>query len=379
MSFAFDPPPCSLPPSGDLQARDQKVDWQRLESIVHHDPARRGLASFRHANQPLDAGHYRAAAIDLAQRATGVGIVTGFCARGPDGVTAETDGPPGALFLARALSALGIRVWLISDQYASPLLAAGLRHWRLRSVSLLEMPLAATATFNSSAGGAGSSGTAALIDRWMRDFWDSALPQKLSHLIAIERPGPSHSASTLAARADATPETLARFAADVPAADQGICHSMRGDNLEAWTAPLHRLFDEIEQQQGLVTTIGIGDGGNEIGMGRYAWQTLVEAIGSEAAPRIICRVPTHYGLIAGVSDWGAYALALSLAVLRGESDKARNWTSVGQSALIEAIVQETSAVDGVALLHQATVDGLPLEAYLRPLDQLRELLQITVD
>ena len=54
-------------------------------------------------------------------------IVTGFTIPGTDPPTAETDGPLGALFLARALAPLGISVAIAADGTAMPALAAGLK------------------------------------------------------------------------------------------------------------------------------------------------------------------------------------------------------------------------------------------------------------
>jgi hypothetical protein len=117
-----------------------RIDWPALEALVHCDPAARGLASFRLAAAPLDAGQLRAAAVHLARHASGVAIVTGFCALAHDRVTTETDGPPGALYFARALIALGVDALLITDRYALPLLEVGCYLWRLDRKILVEFP-----------------------------------------------------------------------------------------------------------------------------------------------------------------------------------------------------------------------------------------------
>jgi hypothetical protein len=38
------------------------------------------------------------------------------------------------------------------------------------------------------------------------------------------------------------------------------------------------------------------------------------------------------------------------------------------------LVAQTRAVDGLTLRREATVDGLPLDVYLRPLEEMRKLL-----
>ncbi len=84
-----------------VAARAQNLDWSALRRAMHRDPGGRGLAGYRRHGKPLDSDPMRAAALDLANRACKVAIVTGFCAIAGEHVTAETDGPPGALFLRR--------------------------------------------------------------------------------------------------------------------------------------------------------------------------------------------------------------------------------------------------------------------------------------
>ena len=70
-----------------------------------------------------------------------VAVVTGFYiphARPPCG---ETDGPLGALFLARALVPLGIEVLLVTDAFCLPALEAGITAAGLRKrVPLIPLP-----------------------------------------------------------------------------------------------------------------------------------------------------------------------------------------------------------------------------------------------
>ena len=59
----------------------------------------------------------------------------------------------------------------------------------------------------------------------------------------------------------------ARFERDVPPEHRDVCHNMRGRDITAWTAPAHLLFESVAKTRPDVRTIGIGDGGNELGMG----------------------------------------------------------------------------------------------------------------
>ncbi len=360
-------------PPASIAAADGAIDWPALEAVVHVDPAGRGLASYRRALAPLDAGQLRASALHIARHAQSVGIVTGFCVISDDGVTAETDGPPGALFLARALLALGIEVCLISDSYALPLLEYGCDLWKLDRGLLVEIPFEAGPPA-SVARQRNDRGNNAKTDCWVRDFFASPRARSLTHVVSVERPGPSHTLESLEAHLQSAPAVLEQFAAAVPAEHRDICHSMRGEPINAHTAKTHRLFDVIADQSRSITTIGVGDGGNEIGMGRFDWPSLVEAIGSHGAERIVCRIATDFAIIAGVSNWAAYALALAVVRLRGTVDLGQDWDARGQRRLIEGMVREARAVDGLTRRREPTVDGLPLDEYSRPLDEMRKLL-----
>jgi len=335
------------------------IDWSALERWLHQDPGRRGLASYCQEVQALDADQLAGAASHLAQNARCVAIVTGFCITGTEPLSAETDGPAGALYLGRTLATLGVEVTWLSDRYGLPLLEAGCRAWQL-TPNLREIPL------QPAKQGRGTESD------WSRQFLASDLGRRLTHLISIERAGPSHTLRSLARqpRNGELPRTA--FLELVPEHDRDVCHNMRGDSIDAQTAPAYGLFDQIAQQQLPITTIGIGDGGNEIGMGRFAWEDLVAALGPHSAP-ILCRVATDYALIAGISDWGGYALADAVACLRGRSDLLEWPLETELPRLLDALVA-AGAVDGVTRQRTPTVDGLSLDTYLSVPLAIRRLL-----
>lgn len=329
------------------------MDFSALEAIIRQDPGGRGLASFRRDGQWLAPGMLAHAARDLAHTSGAVAIVTGFCVAEVDPPVAETDGPPGALYLARALTALGREVAIVSDASALKLLALGCRLWKL-DVELVELPLTRRESQS--------------VDRLL----PSSLWERLSHLVAIERVGPSHTLESLAAQAGNGPAARARFEAEVPLAHRDACHNMRGVMIDEHTAPAHLLFEQAGVGKNRFKTIGIGDGGNEIGMGAIPWEILRDALQGEHAGQIICRIATDFLILAGVSNWGAYALACAVTELRGRSDLIHTWDEAKQRALIECLVSEGGAVDGVTRRREPTVDGLPLNSYLGVLEQIRQ-------
>ena len=65
-------------------------------------------------------------------------------------------------------------------------------------------------------------------------------------------------------------------------------------------------------KSGKITTVGIGDGGNEIGMGKVH-QQVIEHI--QNGRNIASTVATDHLVTAGVSNWGGSALVAALRVL----------------------------------------------------------------
>jgi D-glutamate cyclase len=325
-------------------------DYQALEQLIHRDPGGRGLASFQHEGTFLDAGQLALGARSLAA-ARSVGIVTGFCVVDAEPPAAETDGPPGALFLARALLALGIEVTLVSDRFACPLLRAGCEAWNLPGEIVCEV-------------------APADVDQLLNDHG-----RTWTHLIAIERVGPNHTLASLLAQPRDHAPPAAQFEQEVPPAERDVCHNMRGMPVDSVTVPLHRPFEIIRERRLPIVTIGLADGGNEIGTGRIAWEMVRAAVRSPVAGRIACRIATDYLILAGVSDWAAYALAMSVCVERGKREVISPWNSAGQRILIETLVR-AGALDGVTRTSQATVDGLPLERYLEVFEEIRRVLGV---
>jgi len=147
----------------------------------------------------------------------------------------------------------------------------------------------------------------------------------------------------------------------------GRYRNMRGLDISATTAPLDGLFLEASRRG--LTTIGIGDGGNEIGMGKV----FAEALSTiDHGADIASTVATDFCIAAGVSNWGAYGLAGALSVLAG-----RDLLPAAENCVkdIVRVVQTGGAVDGVTHRRVATVDGLDLSVSVRMLENIRR--QIT--
>jgi hypothetical protein len=311
---------------------DERLD--ALRELIQRDPANRGLRTDPDDNLlTRTMGDFAASCRGIAEAPRpSVCVVTGFYIPHGQPPACETDGPLGAVFLARALSALHVPVLLVTDESMGTALEAGL---------------------DAAGVAAGSSGvaTAYLGAPPHHGAWAPSAAvggdDSCTHLIALERVGPSHA--------------------------DGRCRTMRGLDVTAHTAPAHRLFESAAMRDPPVKTIGIGDGGNEIGMGKLPWDTIRRNVPN--GEQIACWVPTDHLIVAGVSNWGAYALAAGVLLLRGEKGDADFFDPDREREVLRVMVERGPLVDGVIGRPTATVDGLSWEEYAEPLAAMGRLLR----
>jgi hypothetical protein len=234
-------------------------------------------------------------------------VATGFFI--PSARATETDGPPGAVALARALSVLGYRVAYVTDEFSSPLLRA-LDPAR----PVHEFPVADHDASRERAAG--------LLAEVRPDV-----------LVAIERCG-------LTA--------------------EGAYRNMRGLDVTEFHAKLDYLFEDHP------CSVGIGDGGNEIGMGNLA--PVIPLIAPVAGQP--CVTKTTRLIISSVSNWGAWGLVATISKLKG-----RNLLlSVDEGRELLASAVALGAVDGVNGRRGGSVDGFPAEENDRVLGEMHAWL-----
>lgn len=289
----------------------------RIERLVQVDVGRNVAALFDAAGGGLRG----AASALLSARSGRVGLITGFYVPQGTPPAAETDGPLGAALLAKALGAVGIPCRLATDEPCRGACAAALVGAGARDVPIDIIALGAP--------------LAPLIETWRR--------AGITHAISIERCGRS---------ADGAPR------------------NMRGQDIGSYTAPLDDLF-----VAGPWETIAVGDGGNEIGMGAISRALIARHI--DHGETIACVTPAQHLIVAGVSNWGAYALIGALAALR------EDWrpTLLGcldealDRAVLEAMIEQGPAVDGVSRLPTLTVDNLDIATHHQVLRKIRTLVE----
>ena len=293
---------------------DPHLSVDRIERLVQVDVGRNITALFDAAR-----GGLRGSAAELSEASTvRVGLITGFYVPQGSPPAAETDGPVGAALLARGFDRVGIPCRLATDEPCLGTCAAA-----LAGAGVSDVPL-------------DCADIPDLIETWRRSG--------VTHAISIERCGRS---------ADGAPR------------------NMRGLDIGSYTAPLDDLFTA-----GPWETIAVGDGGNEIGMGSISRDLIARHV--EHGERIACVTPARHLIVAGVSNWGAYALLGALALLR------KDWRAgllacldeTIDKAVLAAAVDHGPAVDGVSRRRAMTVDNLELAVHHRKLREIRTLVEL---
>jgi D-glutamate cyclase len=283
----------------------------QIEAVIHRDVGRGMDAVF----QATRGGLWGAASGIAASSKPKIGLITGFFVPNGDPPAAETEGPAGAALMAFGLAGAGLSCRLATDTVCQSACKVA-----LDAAGTTGVPIDAVAPDGS---------VTAVADLWRQEGVD--------WVIAIERCG--------------------------PAAD-GRLRNMRGADISAHAAPLDRLFTA-----GPWRTIAIGDGGNEIGMGRVAIAQHVPL-----GEKIGCVVPADFLIAAGVSHWGAYAVMAGLGLLRPD------WSAAMLSgldpaldrAVVEAMVRDGPAVDGVSLRREATIDGFGMDVHREVMEAIRQ-------
>lgn len=310
-----------------------------LENRVQMDEGRRGIGEI------VVKGELYNAAAELLD-SNRVVIITGFPCLLDFSPPTETDGPLGAVAIARALISLGKDVVIATDECnEEPMLAAV-------AASGLFGPHLRLECF---AGGIGyDDGEAARLKQ---------LAQSVDMVVAIERAGPC---------------------------SDGLYKTMRGYDMSHLLAPLELLLlngddfnDAIDESKITVPkkkirSVAIGDGGNEVGMGKM-YQTILNS-SIPNAKEIACVVPCDHLLVSSVSNWGGYALAAALSVLAA-NNRHQSVHDLLPSCLVSSEKEteictrlvEAGARDGISKKQEMSIDGMPLATTLQTLEDLRKI------
>ncbi len=139
---------------------------------------------------------------------------------------------------------------------------------------------------------------------------------------------------------------------------KGVFHTITGNGRGRDVMASADALAEAAAAEGILT-IGVGDGGNEIGFGRIA-----EAV-AEVQPKgrvcacpcgagIATTVPTDVLVVAAISNWGGYGLAAGLAIATENKDVLHD-AAIEREMLRRCV--EAGAVDGIKARLMMGVDG----------------------
>lgn len=306
-----------MPPTNRGRNRGQNQDTKSLiheiERLIQVDVGRHVTALFEASRGGLLSAAAALATAPLVR----VGLITGFYVPLGSPPAAETDGPVGAALLARAFAEIAIPCRLATDEPCRSACAAALAGAGAKFVPV------------------DSTDPVTTVAAWRRSG--------ITHAVSIERCGRS--------------------------AD-GVPRNMRGLDIGSYTAPLDELFTA-----GPWETIAIGDGGNEIGMGSLPRELIAQHV--DHGETIACATPARHLIVAGVSNWGAYGLLGALAAFRDDW-RERLLACLDErldQSILETMVDDGPAVDGVSRLRAMTVDSLDLTVHHNKLREIRALVE----
>lgn len=267
------------------------MSGKTIEDIILQQDGRNMTALRPH----LSASYATEAAQLLLDHPGRVLIVSGFyilTAGAP-----ETDGPPGAVAIGNALDDLDCEVVYVTDSKSFAVMSSITRAGH----RVIEFPIS--------------------DHRQSSEFASKLLIDEApSAVVAIERCGYTSDGSML---------------------------NFHGLDISDHNAKTDHLFEQHPH------TIGIGDGGNEIGMGN-----LKDVIPNyDKLPKNPCVTSVAKLVIASVSNWGGYGLAAALSELSGRNllpsvEEEMEW--------LEKMV-DVGAVDGVSAENKPWADGFSPE------------------
>lgn len=251
-----------------------------------------------------------------------VGILTGAAV--PDFLpTGENDGPLGAFVLGRALRFLGYKVTFLAEAELNGIFAA------------------------------------------MSDFYKESFP-----MIQLAKDDPVDHATT-------APNLDILISIEKLGSNEfHVMHGATGTSRNGTRAHVDGLVARMEAEGKL--TIGIGDGGNEIGFGKIR----------EVARRLVnygdrCRCGCGGGIVTvtatrhlypvAVSNWGAYAVVSALGALTGEFQVLH--TPQHERELL-ALAKRVDCRDGASGTARESVDGVPAETSAAVVEILKTLAEV---
>jgi hypothetical protein len=271
--------------------------------------------------------------------ATGAGVA-------PKLPLGETDGPTGAAALAIALvKGLDAKVVLVTEDAHLPpveatvqLINAKLRTWSEATGIAREQVRVESFPIGMNPGQARA-----------RELMEQYHPDAL---VFVERDGPNV---------------------------EGQFHGVRGDCRDPSTVGYVYLLAYHAAERG-VLTIGIGDGGNEVGFGavRQSIRNVLPQQGRSLAGHasgVVTVVETDITVSASVSNWGACAVVAALGVVLADADVLHDPDT--EQELVAAALS-AGARDGATSKQSMAVDGIDIEGHRAFVALLKTVAEVSI-
>ena len=301
-----------------------------------------GRAVARRQPGPMCLGAARLILETLETRPGPVVIATGFPMGGG---LAETDGPVGAAFLARAVGvALGRPAVILSDACWEPVIrgacvGAGLTPLPLPPEGVKEVP-------------------------YLRAVHLALLPRR-------EQPDPRAAEELLAAL-----EPALLMAVERPGKNRrGAYHGLNGRPLPGWLIQVEDLL-ELARGRG-APLLAIGDGGNELGMGLVeedlgGFLPAARDCGCGCGGGSAAVAAADHLVAACVSNWGTCGVVAALALELGRPEVLHR--PEDEVRAIE-LCAAAGGLDGASVSPVPAVDGIPAREWHGMLASLRGILR----
>ena len=302
-----------------------------IDRWITADPGGRNTRELYDAASDGDALVAAAAAslLPAADAGAPVVIATGFPI--PPAGTPETDGPLGAVVVADALAVLGAEPIIVAETAVVEPITAIADALGSEPPEIVSLEPSASTAEPPASGDTTVASARSLLDR------------EPGAVVAVEKPGRT--------------------------AD-GSYRSMTGTDISASVAGVDALVAAARDRG--IPTVGVGDGGNEVGMGVV--QSAVEAH-IDHGETIAATTDVDDLVVAGVSNWGAYGVVAALSLQTG-----RDLLHTGdiERALLDAAVA-AGCVDGVTGAATPSVDGIPAPVHADIVDLLGDVCAVEID
>ena len=335
---------------------DDTAGYAMIDALLTIDLPARGVVDIAY---PLFRRHYGRPLFSLAaELLTGavrpgdsVVIATGFPNRTRiDPTIAESDGPVGAASMARAFEiGLGAAPIILVEEPIVAGTVAAVQALGLRCVSAEQAVASARSPSNLHAVAVVPSPMDPGEARRLAE--DLVAMNRVAAFLAIEKGGAN------------------------PA---GVVHYSRGTVASRWVAPLDPVMAVFEEAGAV--SIGIGDGGNEIGMGN-ADGALREVLpygaecGCPCGQGIVPARQTDLVLPVTVSNWGGYGVSAALALALGDP---RVLHDARAESRMLAAAGLAGLIDGVSGFTEPSSDGLSEGIHTSVVDLLAGIVGVGV-